>query len=81
MLVIAGAAPLDAAVNLPCASTVISHEGEIKPNLKRSDSIKTSSNRFSSKSNKADPNLKQTNILSDAITNARKMNPKLGFKK
>ena len=67
--------------NKGCASTVISHEGEIEPKLKRSNSIKNSSDRFSSKSNKANPNLGQTNILSDAITNARKMNPKLGFKK
>ena len=67
--------------NKGCASTVISHEGEMGPKLKRSNSVKNSSNRFSSKSEKTNSNLRQTNILSEAITNARKMNPKLGFKK
>ena len=61
--------------------TVIPHEGKSKAVVKRSLDLKKLS---SDKNDELDP-LKQqkgkANVLSDAISNARKMNPKLGFKR
>ena len=61
--------------------TIIPHEGKntstIKQNIKLSQlsDKKTGEPRNEEKSNN------KPNILSDAISNARKMNPKLGFKR
>jgi len=61
--------------------TIIPHEGKSKSLAKRNIELK----RLSSKEHDAiDAQEKpkgKTNILSDAINNARKMNPKLGFKR
>ena len=64
-----------------CAPTVILHERSAPVGTKANVALKglidaKASNRQSDKH----PKDKQ-NILSDAISNARKMNPKLGFKK
>ena len=61
--------------------TIIPHEGKSKTVIKRDVDLK----KFSSnKDEKLDPQERakgKQNILSDAISNARKMNPKLGFKR
>ena len=61
--------------------TVIPHEGKSKALIKRNMELK----KLTSNENDeivAQENAKgKTNILSDAIHNARKMNPKLGFKR
>ena len=61
--------------------TVIPHEGKIISTSNRTAELqKLKGNqmmRYATKSNLRVP----PNILSDAISNARKMNPKLGFKK
>ena len=61
--------------------TVIPHEGKSKALIKRNMELK----KLTSNENDAigaQENAKgKSNILSDAIHNARKMNPKLGFKR
>ena len=64
-----------------CAPTVILHERSAAVGTKENVDLKRfieakAPNRQSEKHPKDKPN-----ILSDAISNARKMNPKLGFKK
>ncbi|MDC3081096.1 hypothetical protein OA385_02015 [Paracoccaceae bacterium] len=61
--------------------TIIPHEGKSKALIKRNIELKKLS---SNENDEIDPQEKvkaKTNILSDAIHNARKMNPKLGFKR
>ena len=61
--------------------TIIPHEGKNTNSFKRNIELKKLS---SNKNNEIDAQEKakgKTNILSDAIHNARKMNPKLGFKR
>ena len=61
--------------------TVIPHEGKIIATSNRTTELR----KLKGHSNDALRNKEQSggapNILSDAISNARKMNPKLGFKK
>ena len=64
-----------------CAPTVILHERSASVDTKKNVELKRlidaeAANRQSDKHQKD-----KQNILSDAISNARKMNPKLGFKK
>ena len=64
-----------------CAPTVILHERSTSVDTKENVDLKNfieakATNRQSNKHPKD-----KHNILSDAISNARKMNPKLGFKK
>ncbi len=67
--------------NKGCSPIVIPHEAKTETNIKRNKSLKSSDDIFNPKSDKADLENRQAKSLSDAITNARKMNPKLGFKK
>ncbi len=61
--------------------TIIPHEGTSKVIDKRNVELKRlSSNEIEKKDPQQQPKRRQ-NILSDAIHNARKMNPKLGFKR
>ncbi len=61
--------------------TIIPHDGKSMSSIKRNIGLK----KLSDNSNVDQPNKEQAkgkaNILSDAISNARKMNPKLGFKR
>ena len=61
--------------------TVIPHEGKILSTSKRTAELQ----QLKGDTNNTPRNREQSrgapNILSDAISNARKMNPKLGFKK
>ena len=61
--------------------TVITHETKNRSNLKRGLSLSDSTIQNETSSLSRIPTQKKNNILSDAISNARKMNPKLGFKK
>ena len=67
--------------NKGCSPTVIPHKAKIETDLKRTKPMNSTVDTFNSKFDKVAINKKQPNVLSDAITNARKMNPKLGFKK
>ena len=67
--------------NKGSSPTVMTHEIKNRSNSKSSISLPDSP---SQNETSALPNIsikKKNNILSDAISNARKMNPKLGFKK
>ena len=64
-----------------CSPTVIPHEGRESSFSKQNNEFKKLSGAQNNRSfSKEHPKIK-SNILSDAISNARKMNPKLGFKK
>ncbi len=67
--------------NKGSSPTVIPHETKKWPNLRSSVSQPDNKRKTGLPSLHKTPNKKQNNILSDAISNARKMNPKLGFKK
>ena len=67
--------------NKGSSPTVIPHEAQKWPNLKSSVSQTDDKQKTGLPSLPKTPTKKQNNILSDAISNARKMNPKLGFKK
>ena len=67
--------------NKGCSPTVIPHETKKWPNIKSSISQTDDKQKTELPSLPKTPTKKQNNILSDAISNARKMNPKLGFKK
>ena len=67
--------------NKGSSPTVIPHEAKKWPNLKSSVSQTDDKQKTGLPSLAKTPTKKQNNILSDAISNARKMNPKLGFKK
>ena len=61
--------------------TIIPHEGRSKAVVKRNTELKKlSSNKIDELHAQERPK-DRPNILSDAISNARKMNPKLGFKR
>ena len=61
--------------------TIIPHEGRSKAVMKRDTALKKLSNNMSDELSTQEKPEGRPNILSDAISNARKMNPKLGFKR
>ena len=61
--------------------TIIPHEGRSKAVVKRNTELKKLSSNTSDKLHAQEHPKGRPNILSDAISNARKMNPKLGFKR
>jgi len=61
--------------------TIIPHEGKSKALIKRNTELKKLSSNDIDKIDAQETAKGKTNILSDAIHNARKMNPKLGFKR
>tara|TARA_B100000963_G_C22425599_1_gene579743 strand:+ start:82 stop:504 length:423 start_codon:yes stop_codon:yes gene_type:complete len=67
--------------NKGSSPTVIPHETKNRPNLKSSVSLIDNKLNAELSSPPKAQTKKANNILSDAISNARKMNPKLGFKK
>ena len=67
--------------NKGSSPTVIPHEAKKWPNIKSSVPQTDDKQKTGLPSLPQTPTKKQNNILSDAISNARKMNPKLGFKK
>tara|TARA_Y100001954_G_scaffold203300_1_gene223923 strand:+ start:88 stop:510 length:423 start_codon:yes stop_codon:yes gene_type:complete len=67
--------------NKGSSPTVITHDTKNRSNLKRGLSLSDSTIQNETSSLSKIPTQKKNNILSDAISNARKMNPKLGFKK
>ena len=67
--------------NKGCSPTVILHERKDRSNLKSSVSLIDNKLNAELSSPPKAQTKKANNILSDAISNARKMNPKLGFKK
>ena len=67
--------------NKGSSPTVIIHETKNRSNLKRGLSLSDGTIQNETSSLSKISTQKNNNILSDAISNARKMNPKLGFKK
>ena len=63
------------------APTIIPHEGKSTLTLKRNIELSKHSEKRSDELGSEEKSASKNNILSDAISNARKMNPKLGFKK
>ena len=61
--------------------TIIPHEGKSKALVKRNLELKKLSGNENDVIDAQEKTKGKTNILSDAIHNARKMNPKLGFKR
>ena len=61
--------------------TVIPHEGKSKALIKRNIELKKLTSNENDEIGAQENAKGKTNILSDAIHNARKMNPKLGFKR
>lgn len=61
--------------------TVIPHEGKSKALIKRNMELKKLTSNENDEIGAQEKAKGKTNILSDAINNARKMNPKLGFKR
>ena len=61
--------------------TVIPHEGKSKALIKRNVELKKLTSNENDEIGAQENAKGKTNILSDAIHNARKMNPKLGFKR
>ena len=61
--------------------TIIPHEGNSKALIKRNIELKKLSGNENDEIVAQEKAKGKTNILSDAIHNARKMNPKLGFKR
>ena len=61
--------------------TIIPHEGKSKAIGKRNIELKKISSDENDKPSTQEQPKANPNILSDAIHNARKMNPKLGFKR
>ncbi len=61
--------------------TVIPHEGKSKALIKRNMELKKLTSNENDEMGAQEKAKGKTNILSDAIHNARKMNPKLGFKR
>ena len=62
--------------------TVIPHEGKSKAAVKRTLELKKlSSDKNDEPVDPLEQQKGKANVLSDAISNARKMNPKLGFKR
>ena len=67
--------------NKGCSPTVILHERKDRSNLKSSVSLTDKKLKTDLSSQPKTLIKNKNNILSDAISDARKMNPKLGFKK
>ena len=63
------------------APTIIPHEGKSTLIHKRNIELSKLSDKRSDELGIEEKSASKNNILSDAISNARKMNPKLGFKK
>ena len=61
--------------------TIIPHEGKRKSLIKRNTDFKKLTSNENHAIDDQEKAKAKTNILSDAIHNARKMNPKLGFKR
>ena len=61
--------------------TIIPHEGKRKALGKRNIELKKLANNENDSLESQEQSKGKPNILSDAIHNARKMNPKLGFKR
>ena len=61
--------------------TIITHEGKSKALGKRNIELKKLANNENDALDSQEQPKGKPNILSDAIHNARKMNPKLGFKR
>ena len=61
--------------------TIIPHEGRSKAVIKRNTELKNLSSGKRDELLAQEQPTRRSNILSDAISNARKMNPKLGFKR
>ena len=61
--------------------TIIPHEGKSKALIKRNTELKNLNHNENHEIDAQEKAKAKTNILSDAIHNARKMNPKLGFKR
>ena len=62
--------------------TIIPHEGKNTNSIKRNLELKKlARDKYEGTSNEKEQKGGTPNILSSAISNARKMNPKLGFKK
>ena len=64
------------------APTIIPHEGKNTNSIKRTLELKKlARDKYEETSSEKEQKSSTPNILSSAISNARKMNPKLGFKK
>jgi flagellar biogenesis protein FliO len=63
------------------APTIIPHEGKSTLTNKRNIELSKLSDKRSDELRSEEKSASKNNILSDAISNARRMNPKLGFKK
>ena len=61
--------------------TIIPHEGKNTSTIKQNIELNTLSDKTTDESRNKEKSNVKPNILSDAISNARKMNPKLGFKR
>ena len=61
--------------------TIIPHEGKNTSTIKQNIELNTLSDKTTNEPRNKEKSNKKPNILSDAISNARKMNPKLGFKR
>ena len=64
-----------------CSPTVILHEGYNSARVKQDIKFRKLSSKLDNRSISREQQKNEPSILSDAISNARKMNPKLGFKK
>ena len=61
--------------------TIIPHEGKNTSTIKQNIELNTLSDKTKNEPHNKEKSNSKPNILSDAISNARKMNPKLGFKR
>ena len=61
--------------------TIIPHEGKNTSTIKQNIELNTLSDKTTNEPHNKEKSNSKPNILSDAISNARKMNPKLGFKR
>ena len=64
-----------------CQPTVVEHEPTRMVKSKQNIQLKKVSGEKNSNQQRKDLSIEKNNVLSDAITAARRMNPKLGFKK
>ena len=60
---------------------IIPHEGKDKSTIKQNIELSKLSDKTANEPRDKEKSNSKPNILSDAISNARKMNPKLGFKR
>ena len=61
--------------------TIIPHEGKNTSTIKQNIKLSQLSDKTTNEPRNEEKSNNKPNILSDAISNARKMNPKLGFKR